>query len=69
MSKQMTITGFGRVTAKQTIAEVRLLAIEMQNAYRSGNIDLAIGFMQSAKPFVNALKNAGYKIEEIFGDE
>lgn len=65
MNKLIRISGFGFITVKQAFGEIRYFAAAMQEAYKTGKLEIAIQNMRAMRPFVDALRKAGYSIEQI----
>lgn len=65
LNAMIRISGFGFITVKQAFGEVKYFAAAMQEAYKTGKLDIAIQNMRTMRPFVDALRKAGYSIEQI----
>jgi hypothetical protein len=65
MNASILIPGFGVITEKLALAEIKWFAAEMQKAMADGNMTRAILMMKSMRPFVEALKAKGYAMEQI----
>jgi len=65
MKDSIQIVGFGIITEKQAMGEIAYFANCMQDAYKTGKMNLAIQAMKSMKPFVDALLAKGYSIEQV----
>lgn len=65
LNAMIRISGFGFITVKQAFGEVKYFAAAMQEAYKTGKLEIAIQNMRAMRPFVDALRKAGYSIEQI----
>ena len=65
LNAMIRISGFGFITVKQAFGEIRYFAAAMQEAYKTGKLEIAIQNMRAMRPFVDALRKAGYSIEQI----
>lgn len=65
LNAMIRISGFGFITVKQAFGEIRYFAAAMQEAYKTGKLDIAIQNMRAMRPFVDALRNEGYSIAQI----
>jgi len=65
LNTSLYIPGFGVITEKLALSEVKYFADEMQKAYALGNMTRAILMMKTMRPFVDALIERGYTLKQI----